>query len=140
MKHFACGNRTQCRVNLNTPGARIHKGHLNDLVIALSNPLLTYEMPVSKEVGLLGHVQVDSTSSTTKLQGTSGIPRSSVHRISKQHRFRHYKIYVVRRIIIIHFFWVKITINFFYGECKYSFEDISTEIIAVTGVTWSFIL
>lgn len=50
------------------------------------------------QVAILGHTEVDPTSSTRKLAEISGIPRSSLQRILKQHKYHPYKIHLVQEL------------------------------------------
>lgn len=52
----------------------------------------------ASQIGVLGHVAMEPTSSTRQLSTTSGLSRTSVQRILKTHRFHPYKIHLSQQL------------------------------------------
>lgn len=108
-KNDECGNRAACLFNQEHPDKHVSRKYVLDLVSkfretgSLANKKRDpqRELPVRNEatvVGVLGQVAADPTTSTRKLATVTNIPRTTIRRILKQHKFHPYKIHLVHEL------------------------------------------
>lgn len=103
------GNRAAKLFNQEHPDKHVERKYVLELVtkfketgsVANKKRDPQRELPVRNEatvVGLLGQVAVDPTLSTRKLATVTNIPRTTIRRILKQHKFHPYKIHLVHEL------------------------------------------
>lgn len=97
----SCANTAVQLFNQQHPNNNVDRRYVLELVRkfrqtgAVTNKKRDNERPVRNEaveVAVLGHVAVDPTLSTRQLAAVSGVSRTTIQRILKQHKFHPYKI------------------------------------------------
>lgn len=69
-----------------------------DATGSVGNKKRVYERDEAREVAVLGHVAMDPTLSTRKLSDVSGVSRTTIMRMLKQHKFHPFKIRLVQEL------------------------------------------
>lgn len=86
------------------PGNNVSAAYVVQLVAkfdatgSVGNKKRVYERDEAREVAVLGHVAMDPTLSTRKLSDVSGVSRTTIMRILKQHKFHPFKIRLVQEL------------------------------------------
>lgn len=102
-----CARRTANLFNQLHEDKQLHHSYVLELVRkfrqtgSVANQKKNYENRVrteEAEVAILGHINLDPTTSTRKLAEESGFSRTTVRRVLKLHNFHPYKIHLVQEI------------------------------------------